>query len=282
MRSSTLTPLQKLGIIAGGGNLPEKLVAACDKKGIEVFIIAIEGHTEPQVYSGRHYMMTRLGAGGQMIETLRAHDIKDIVLIGGVRRPSLMEMKPDMWTAKFFAKVGLKSFGDNGILTALDNALRDEGFTVHGVQDFVHDLLAPAGLIGKHKPEKENHADIERGLLIARELGSLDVGQSVIIQEGLVLGVEGVEGTDELIRRCSAYKRKGQGGILVKACKPQQDRNLDLPTIGPQTVITCIEAGLAGIVIEAGQSLLLEPEKVAELADMNKIFVLSVEPGKTL
>jgi DUF1009 family protein len=117
-------------------------------------------------------------------------------------------------------------------------------------------------------------------LKIAQTLGDLDVGQAVIIQEGLILGVEGVEGTDELIRRCGAYRRKGRGGILIKTCKPGQDRDLDLPTIGPETVKNCAEAGLHGIVFYAGLTLLIDPQEVADLADRHNIFVVGLSPAK--
>ncbi|MCB9989161.1 MAG: UDP-2,3-diacylglucosamine diphosphatase LpxI [Rhodospirillales bacterium] len=268
--------ITRLGIIAGGGGLPSRLVAACDKAGIDVFIVGFEGQTDPQVFSGRKHLLTRLGAAGHIFKTLKERKIDDLVLIGSIRRPSLAELRPDIRTAGFFARLGVKALGDDGILSALREEIESEGFTVHPVQDFARDLLMPEGLIGKKKPSKADQADIERGIEVSQALGALDVGQSVIVQEGIVLGVEGVEGTDALIRRCKAYKRAGRGGVLVKTCKPQQDIALDLPTMGPETVRLCAEAGLAGIIVQAGTALLLEPEEVAGLADKNKMFVMGV------
>lgn len=268
---------EQLGIIAGGGALPARLVQACLAKGIKPFIIAFDGQTDPRSYEGQAHLLTRLGAAGQIIETLKNHNIRDLVLIGSIRRPSLAEMKPDLRTAQFFAKIGLKALGDDGLLTALKHELQEDGFTLHGVQDFIDDLLVPVGVIGKHKPSQTMMADITRGLIVSQALGAQDVGQSVIVQEGIVLGVEAIEGTDELIRRCQAYKRDGRGGVLVKSCKPQQDKTLDLPTIGPDTVRLAAETGLSGIAVQAGAALLSEPDAVKILADQYKIFVIGIE-----
>lgn len=272
--------VKKLGILAGGGKLPGKLVQACESKGIEPFIVAFEGQTDPSLVQGHNYVWGRLGAAGQILDTLRAHDISDLVLIGSIRRPSLLEMKPDFKTLEFFTKIGLKALGDNDLLTTLRATLEEEGFTIHGVHHFATDLLAVEGAIGRHKPKKEDWIDIRRGLQISQELGALDVGQSVIVQEGIVLGVEAAEGTDALITRCKHLKRKGRKGVLVKTCKPQQDRSLDLPTIGPETVRCAVQADLAGIVVHAGHSLILDLEDVAQIANEHKLFVWGVELAK--
>jgi DUF1009 family protein len=227
---------------------------------------------------GRNHIYTRLGAAGQIINTLKSHDIHDLVLIGSIRRPTLSELRPDLRTLKFFMRLGMRALGDDGLLAALRHELQDEGFIVHGVQQFAGDLLAGKGTMGRHKPKHSDRDSILRGVNVAFELGRLDVGQAVVVQEGIVLGVEGIEGTDELIRRCAAYKRDGRAPILVKICKPGQDPDLDLPTIGPETVIIAGEAGFAGIVVHAGQSLMLEPEKVTELADRLGIFVVGINP----
>jgi DUF1009 family protein len=277
MSATKESRIKTLGIIAGGGALPARLVHACKQRDIEMFLVGFEGQTDPALCEGHNYLMTRIGAAGQIIKTLKAHHIKDLVLIGSIRRPSLVELKPDLRTAEFFARLGLRSLGDNDLLRALREELENEGFTIHGVQEFAEDLLAGEGIIGRYKPKKADQVDIDRGIELSQMLGAYDVGQSVIVQEGIVLGVEAAEGTDSLIRRCSALKRKGRGGVLVKTCKPQQDHDLDLPTIGPQTVLNCAEAGLAGIVIESGHSLILDCQKVVELANKNKMFIVGIK-----
>lgn len=275
-------PVDRLGVIAGGGQLPARLLESCDKMGIDVFVIGFEGHTDPAVFRGRTHMVTRVGAAGQIINTLHAHNIKDLVLIGALKRPTLSELRPDRRTASFFARIGLKALGDDGLLKAVRDELEREGFKIHGVQQFAKELLAGEGTLGKQNPSKADLADIKRGVEILKAMAPLDVGQSIIVQQGIVLGIEAVEGTDELIRRYDHYKRKGKGGVLVKLCKDGQDESLDLPTIGPQTLRLAAATGLSGIVVHAGRSLLLESQKVADMADDEKMFVIGINPDEYL
>lgn len=269
-----VSDIQRLGIIAGSGALPARLLAACDEKGIRPFIVGFEGQTDPALVKDRDHLWTRLGAAGKVMKTLKDHDVRDLVLIGSMRRPSLSEMMPDLRTLDFYRRLGLRALGDSDFLSALRGLLEQEGFTLHGIHKFAGDLLAAEGALGRYEPTEGDWIDIKRGLEVSRVLGEIDAGQSVIVQEGFVLGVEAAEGTDELIRRCKSLKRKGRGGVLVKTCKPQQDRDLDLPTIGPETVRLAAETGLAGIVVHAGQSLIIDPEEVAQIADKHNMFVV--------
>jgi DUF1009 family protein len=268
---------QKVALIAGGGDLPARFLMACDAKGIEVFVVGFEGQTDPLIMVDRQHMMSRLGSAGKIIQTLRAHGIGDMVFIGSIRRPSFAELRPDLKTTAFFLKLGMKAIGDDGLLQAVRKELEKDGFRLHGVQKFMQDSLSIEGPVGRNKPGKAEWAAINHGAMIAREIGRLDIGQSVIVQEGIVLGVEGAEGTDELIRRCARYRRKGHGAILVKAAKPQQDRDLDLPTIGPDTVQLCADCGMAGIAVEAGHSLIIDRATVGELADKHGMFVVAAD-----
>jgi len=270
--------IKHLAVIAGGGSLPFKLLDACDRRGIIPFVVGFEGQTDRRVVQGRNHMWTRLGAAGQILNTLKAHQIRDLVLIGSIRRPSFSELRPDFKTAEFFTRIGLKALGDNDVLSILRRLLEEEGFTIHGIQHFADDLLAPSGVLGKYKPGKADWPDIWRGVAASRALGIQDIGQSIIVQEGMVLAVEAAEGTDELMLRSRHLRRKGRKPILVKTCKPQQDRNFDLPTIGPDTLKIAIECGLGGVVVHSGCSLLLNPQKVADLADEHKIFVVGINP----
>ena len=271
------SPIQHLGVIAGGGSLPQRLLDACDEEGIEPFIVAFDGQTDPAILHDRKFMMTRIGAAGLIINTLKSHAVRDLVFIGTIRRPSLKEMRPDLRTLKFFSRVMTRALGDDGLLKAMKDELQGEGFKIHGIQSFVHDLIASEGSYGSLQPDETAQADIHYGLNALRTMGGLDIGQSIVMQEGVVLGVEAVEGTDELIRRCGTLKRAGRGPILVKASKPGQDQQLDLPTIGPATLLAARDSGFSGIVIEAGRTLLIDPQTVSELADEFKIFVMAVK-----
>lgn len=278
--TSSGADIKTLGVIAGAGMLPLRLLESCEKKGIDTFVVGFEGQTDPALTQGRNHMWTRLGAAGLVIKTLKRHGIRDLVLIGAIRRPSLSELVPDFRALDFFARIGMKALGDNDLLGAIRKLLEEEGFCVHGVHRFAENLLADEGPVGRHIPSDGDWIDIRRGLEVLGALGPMDVGQSVIVQEGIVLGVEAAEGTDELIRRCKPLRRKGRGGVLVKICKFRQDRDMDLPTIGLRTALLAAESGLAGIVIHAGNSLVLDQEQVAEIADHHTMFVTGVDPYK--
>ena len=199
-------------------------------------------------------------------------------MIGTIRRPSFSDLVPDLRTAAFFAKLGMKSLGDDGILRALVKEIEAEKMRVVGIHEVLPQLLVKEGILTKQKPDKQALVDISRGIEVGYELGRLDVGQSTIVQQGLVLGVEGIEGTDELIKRCSSYKRKGSAPILVKLRKPQQDMRIDLPTIGLTTIENMHKSGLKGIAIHAGNALIVDEQKVIELANKYQMFIVGIVP----
>jgi UDP-2,3-diacylglucosamine hydrolase len=270
----------KLGIIAGGGDLPARLMAVCRAAGRPFFVVALDGHADRQLTDGAPHIWSRLGAAGTMLQALRDAGVTDLVLAGRVRRPSFVELRPDWRAAKLFARIGAKALGDDGLLRAVTQELEQEGFRVLAVQDVFAGLLTPAGVLGRIGPDETARADIDHGIRIARGLGALDVGQAVVVQQGLVLGVEAIEGTDALVERCGPLRRMGPGGVLVKMCKPQQDGRLDLPTIGPATVEKAAAAGLRGIAAEAGATLTLDRDAVVEAADRLGLFVIGVEAGQ--
>ncbi|EWY42150.1 hypothetical protein N825_19810 [Skermanella stibiiresistens SB22] len=269
--------LPKLGIIAGGGDLPTRLVEACRAAGREIFVLGLEGHAERDNPALPVDLWSRLGAGGAMLDALRRAEVRDIVLAGRVRRPSLLELKPDWYATRLFARIGARALGDDGLLRAVTTELEKEGFRVVASQDVLRDLLTPTGHLGAHGPDEQAEVDIARGIDVIRALGGLDVGQAVIVQQGLVLGVEAVEGTDALIDRCATLRRDGPGGVLVKISKPGQDTRFDLPTIGKATIERCAAAGLRGIALESGKSITLDREAVIATADARGMFVVGLD-----
>ncbi len=274
---------KKLGIIAGGGMLPRSLIEYCKKIGRRFFVIAIDGNADPTLFGdGIPHMWIRIGQAGSGFKRFRDEKVEEVVMIGTIRRPSFKELIPDMRTTAFFAKVGTKALGDDGILRALIKEIEAENMRVVGIHEVMSDILVKTGILGKVKPRKEDLIDIQRGVQTAYELGKLDIGQSVIIQQGLVLGVEAIEGTDELIKRCGGYKRKGSGGVLVKLRKPQQDMRIDLPTIGVRTVENAKASGLNGLAVHAGNTLIVDEAEVIKAADKAGLFIIGIEPGDYL
>ena len=266
----------RLGIVAGGGRLPRRLVESCRAAGREVFVLALEGAAEPETVEGVPHAWCRIGAAATALSLLRENNVTDLVLAGGVQRPSLIALRPDWRAAKLFARVGYRVLGDDGLLTAVVDELEREGFRVLGVDQLLDAGLMSDGPLGAIRPDAQSLADIERGLVIARAIGTLDIGQAVVVQQGLVLGIEAIEGTDELLRRCAALRREGPGGVLVKVEKPGQERRTDQPTIGPRTVALAAEAGLQGIAVEAGATIVLDRDEVVRSADRMGLFVVGV------
>lgn len=267
-KSSAGYTVKKLGIVAGSGQLPADLVQACEAKGIECFVIGLKGftdHVEPQFWG-------RIGGAGKIIHWLNDNKIHDLVLIGAIKRPGLFDLWPDWIMARLFFKAWWHSFGDSGLLSAGRQLLEEYGFRLHGAHEFLPDLLMPVGLLTVNTPKRDDYLDIQVGLKASQELGLADVGQAVIVKDGKIIGREDKRGTSALIK-----KHGVKGAILVKSCKPQQDRDLDLPTIGAQTVRLCVEKGMVGIAGQAGHTLLANKNAVVEIANQNQIFVLGIE-----
>ena len=268
----------KLGILAGAGEFPVRVVEACRLSGREPFVLAFRGHTEPATVDGVEHAWIRLGHGVQGLEALRAAGVEELVMVGPMQRPGLSDLRPDLRTAAFLTKVAAKSLGDDGLLKALIKELEGEGFRVLSLDDVVADLIAREGPYGARRPDGQAGRDIARGIAVARALGAVDVGQSVVVQQGLVLGVEAAEGTDALLTRCKELCRAGPGGVLVKLKKPGQETRVDLPTIGVHTVRGAAAAGLRGIAVEAGGTLVVDHAGVAAAADAAGLFVVGIRP----
>lgn len=261
----------RLGIVAGGGILPRRLADYCEQNKIEIYIVGFEGHVDPAVVSNRPHILTRLGAAGQIISILRDRGISDLVLIGSVTRPKVAEMRPDLRTLAFFAKLGLRALGDDGLLKAVRAELEKEGFNIHGIDEIIPDLMMPQGVLGKTQPMDDQYEDIRVGMAASRKIGQEDIGQSVVVLDGEVIGEESDDGTNALIRRAARA-----GAILVKSSKPQQDRKLDMPTLGSDTVRLCASLGYAGIAAEYGGVLLADRGEMVALADELGLFVVGV------
>ena len=270
--------MTKLGIIAGGGTVPGQLIQAAKSQGRDCFVLAIKNSADPVPLAGVDHVWLRLGQAGRAFELLHEKNVAEVVMAGPVRRPTLSEMRPDWRTARFFARIGLKALGDDGLLSAVIGEFESEGFKVVGAHEVLGDLLAPAGLWGVVRPDEQAESDIRHGVKVARGLGALDVGQSVVVQQGIVLGVEAIEGTEALLKRAGDLRRAGTGGVLVKLCKPGQDRRVDLPTIGPDTLKQAQAAGLRGIAVEAGAAIVVDLDRLVSEADRAGIFVIGIVP----
>ncbi len=269
----------KLGIIAGGGAWPSRLANACRDQGRDCHVIALKEHCDEAMLTALPHTWVDIGAVGKVLSVLGAEGCAEVVMAGPIERPSLSSVKPDLRGMKLIPKL-LKAGGDDALLRVLVEEFESEGYRVVGIDDIVGGLLASSGALGKHEPDKDALSDIARGVEVARTLGALDVGQAVVVQQGHVLGVEAAEGTDRLLERCGSLRREGNPGVLVKVSKPGQERRTDLPTIGIDTVRAAMEAGLAGIAVEAGHALVVDRSAVGEAADAAGIFIVGIDTAE--
>jgi len=270
-----------LGILAGGGPLPGRVAAAAQAAGRGVFLVGLEGFADAAVLAPYPHGWARLGAAGRILALLRAQGCADVVLVGPVRRPSLLDLRPDAEGARLLARIGRAAFGgDDGFLAAIVRVLAEEGFRVLGAHEVLTEAVAPPGLLGCHAPDAAARADIARGVMVVRALGTVDVGQGCVVQQGIVLAVEAIEGTDAMLARAAGLRRPGPGGVLVKLVKPGQERRADLPTIGPATLRAAVEAGLRGVAVEAGGTLLTDRAGLAAAADAAGLFLLGIAPDE--
>lgn len=271
---------ESLGILAGGGALPGRVAAAAQAAGRLVFMIGLEGFADPAVLAPYPHEFARLGAAGRIRDLLRMHACRELVLVGSVRRPSFIDLRPDALAIRLLGRVGRTAFaGDDGLLAAIVRVLGEEGFAVLGVETILREAVGPAGLLARVAPDAAAMADIERGIAVARALGSVDVGQGCVVQQGIVLAVEAAEGTDAMLVRAGGLARPGPGGVLVKLVKPGQERRTDLPTLGPETMRLAASAGLRGIAFEAGGTLIVDRPACIAAADAEGLFLLGLDPA---
>lgn len=269
--------LKKIGLIAGTGRLPEMLLANWEREGVIPCIVALEGITDPDLCAGRDHVVLPIGCAGGIIDYFKECGVCDLVLAGALRKPEWSQIRADARGMKIILKVALRALGDDALLRVVREELESEGFTLHGVQEYMPDILAPKGVFSKAIPLQEDWETIRLGFQTAKDWGRKDRGQSVIVQQGRVLGLEDNAGTQALMEQAGANKiAGGRGPILVKVLKPGQDIALDMPTIGIKTIETAHACGFVGIVLESGSTLVLDRPSVVARADEYGIFLLGL------
>jgi DUF1009 family protein len=270
----------RLGIIAGSGVLPLAVAEAARSNGQPVHILGFAGLAEPGIEAYSHDWM-KWGQIGRMLRLLRTNGCTELVIVGGVRRPRITHIRPDIgFFRKLPAALRATRGGDDSVLGGIVRFFEREGFRVRGAHEIATNLTAPQGLLAGAAPSAEALADIAHGLAVVRALGALDVGQAAVVARGYVLGVEAAEGTDALLQRCASLRQWGlkrRAGVLVKAPKPGQELRIDMPAIGPRTVDNAAAAGLAGIAIASHRVLLADPEALVAAAERHGLFVIGID-----
>ncbi|HFE37722.1 MAG TPA: DUF1009 domain-containing protein [Gammaproteobacteria bacterium] len=278
---------KKIGLIAGGGDLPQLVVTAARERGDQVHVFAIKGFADPNSFhvSAQAVGITEIS---KVLRGLKDNGCTHIVMAGYVKRPDFKTLKPDMASLKYLPNVvKAAAKGDDGLLRFLVETFAQEGFEVLAPQDICKHLLVPVGVLGKWVPKLQHEEDIAKALRIARVAGAHDIGQGAIVVDGLVLAVEAQEGTDAMLARIVDLDAdirgnlKSRRGVLAKCLKPGQENRVDLPTIGPSTVTGASKAGLAGIVLEAGRAFIIQREDVIKRADELGLFIIGKVVNKS-
>jgi hypothetical protein len=225
------------------------------------------------------------GAFGTSVALARKHNLRDIVTIGSVYRPKLLDFRLDWTTLKILPRLArLYRGGDDHLLSGVAALLEEYGFRLLSIAEVAPELMLPAGILGSNKPSAEDETDIAFGFDLLRALGPFDVGQAVAISGRRVLAVEAAEGTTGMLMRLAKLKKSGRlklsdrAGVLVKAPKPSQSRRIDLPAVGVETVTQAAEAGLRGIAVEAGGTIVPDASAMARAADSAGLFLMGVAP----
>ncbi|HUO22975.1 MAG TPA: UDP-2,3-diacylglucosamine diphosphatase LpxI [Caulobacteraceae bacterium] len=271
--------MSKLGLIAGGGGLPLALAEQCRAAGRPLFVIRLKGFADEALYA---YDGGEVGLGevGKCFALLHGAGCEAVCLAGKVSRPDFSALKPDLrGVAALGGAILAARKGEDAILRYMVELFEKEGFAVEGAHEVAAGLTLPAGPLTRRAPPAEALEDIRHGFHVAGEIGRLDIGQGAVACRGLILAVEAQEGTDAMLARCAQLPETLRGtaesraGVLVKRAKPTQEQRVDLPTIGVTTIEGAAWAGLAGVVGEAGRTLLLDRAAVIEAADRLGLFV---------
>ncbi|MGR7997531.1 MULTISPECIES: LpxI family protein [unclassified Xanthobacter] len=274
-----------LGIVAGSGAFPAAVAESVRAQGREVVLFLIQGFADPALERYEHHWF-RLGSLGSVASKAKARGIQQVVMVGGLTRPRLRDLGLDWTMLRLLPRIaGLFRGGDNHLLSGVLQLVAEQGFTLSGAHEVAPGLLLPEGVLGGVTPSPQDRADVARGLDVIRALGPYDVGQGVIVVDGWVAAVEAAEGTDQMLARYGELRRSGRlrvsagHGVLVKAPKPEQDRRIDLPSLGPATVARAHEVGLRGIAFEAGGAIVPETQALVAAADAAGLFVVGVGHG---
>lgn len=269
-----------VGLIAGGGVLPFAVADSLKARGVTPILFALKGFCDPVAASRFRHHWVPLGQIGRLKSLMRDEHCRDLVFIGTLVRPALSEIRLDWGTLRAMRHI-LTAFrgGDDHLLTGIGRIFEDDGFRLLGIKDIAPDLLMPAGSLTRAVPDAGAQADIAKGLAVLLALSPFDIGQATVVIDGHVVGLEDIEGTDGLLARVGHLREQGRirakpgRGVLVKAPKSGQDLRFDMPTLGPQTIERAAAAGLAGIAIVAGNTIVAEPQQMVEAADAAGLFV---------
>lgn len=268
--------LDKYAIVLGKGDLATAVVKEAQAKNLDFIIVGIKGFSPAAVVNSHEHFWFYMGQLQPFFNGLQNHGCNKIIFAGSITRPSFWALKLDALGKNILKQYLANVKGDDHLLSLIIKVIESKGFKVVAPQEIAPSILAPEGLYTSETIPQDIIQDIDHACAISKSLGLLDIGQSIIYQQGMVIAVEAVEGTKEMILRSKKLiKKTGPKAFLVKLKKEHQNNLIDLPTIGPKTIKQAKRTGLCGIIIEADSTIILNKPKVIELANKYSIFILS-------
>ena len=267
--------MEKLGLLAGVGKLPVEYARAASQSGYEVYAVALLDQTDQSIadyaVDFQHISIAHVQA---ILDYLKGNDIHLVTMLGKVTKELLFNGKvmPDVKFLELI--VTLPDLKDDTIMRMFVRELEKIDCRTFDQTALIRQLMPPKGILTRREPTEDEKLDMEFGFKIAKEIGRLDIGQTVVVKNRAVMAVEAIEGTDECILR--GGRLANGGAVVIKVCKPQQDNRFDVPAVGLQTVEKMIECGAVALAIEADETLLVERDKMIALADQHDIVVTAI------
>lgn len=269
---------KKLSLIAGMGKLPEAVASEAKKKGFKVIAITLSPIENKSLkHLADEFHKIHIGRLDELISLLKNLSITDAVMAGKVPKDLLYKYKgsiaPDLRALKLLCS--LKNRSDDTIMKAIIRELEKENIKLHKTTAFTENLIAPKGVLSCRKPTKSEWKDIEFGWDIAKKMGGLDIGQTVVVKDAAVMAVEAIEGTDEAIKRGGSLA--GEGAVVIKVSKPKQDMRFDVPVVGANTLHSMQNVKSKVLAVEAGKCIIIEREDFIKEADRAGIAVVGLD-----
>ncbi len=263
--------VNKIGLIAGEGEFPIILARSLTNKNYQVIAVCFSGNQKENLKKiASEVFKISIGQFGKLIKIFKEKGVKELIFLGKIDKSYALKVGiPDFKALVLWKR--LKNREDNSILKSIIEELEKEGFVIRGPSEFLQEYLTTEGVFTKRTPTSEEWEDIEYGFQIAKKIGSLDIGQCVVVKNKMTVAVEAMEGTDATILRAGKLRKNT---VVIKVAKPIQDLRMDIPVVGVKTVETLIKAGAKVLVLEAGKTFFLQREEAIRLADKNNISII--------
>ncbi|HEX9920878.1 MAG TPA: UDP-2,3-diacylglucosamine diphosphatase LpxI [Candidatus Methylomirabilis sp.] len=264
---------EQIGLIAGEGRFPFLVAQAAREKGLRIVAAAIKEEASPELSQAVDCIYwLHVGELGKLIRSFQREGIRQAVMAGKIQKRHLFsQIKPDLRATLLYLR--LKEKNDDAILKAICDELQSEGIELLECTSLISSLLAPQGVLTSRPPSEWERKDIEFGRRMARAIAGLDIGQTVVVKNCAVLAVEAIEGTNLAIRRGAEWG--GEGVVVVKVAKPQQDLRFDVPVVGPDTLEVMREVKASVLALEAGKVIIVDKEEMLKAAEEAKISIVA-------